>query len=157
MDAIRLLQIPKIGRKIGQKYGNFEKFSNFCLKNHTFWQFLTLATYPHLSTSQNGLIYIFIVNIFFAMIQNVKSIVWSNCEKIDKIAKSDIEISNRNLHRKRNRHFWLTNLNFYYCTYNKGQSMQVWRAIDFTSWFYEVLKCSRTKKNTLYKHSFNWT
>ena len=81
MYAIRLVQIPKIGREIGQKYGNFEKVSNFCLKNHTFWQFLTLATYPHLSTSQNGLIYIFIVNIFFAMTQNVKSTVWSNCEK----------------------------------------------------------------------------
>ena len=70
--------------------------------------------------------------------------------KIDKIAKSDIEVSNRNFHRKGNRHFWVNNLSFDYCTYNKGQSMQVWTAIDFNIWFYKVLKCSRTKKNTLY-------
>ena len=56
----------------------------------------------------------------------------------------------QNLNRKRNRDVWLTNLSFYYCTYNEGQCMQVWRAIDFNIWFYEVLKCSRTKKNTLY-------
>ena len=156
MDAIRLVQIPKIGRKIGQKYGNFEKFFEFVLEKSyvltiSYSDYLPPPFYfpkwAHLYFHSKYLL----CNDSKGQVHCVVKL-W----KIDKIAKSDIVVSNRNIHRKRNRHFWLSNLIFYYCTYNKGQSMQGWKSIDFNRWFYEVLKCSRTKKNTLYSHKI-WT